>query len=425
MKSLAALTGAGYCKSIQRDGGEKAWADEYSMVTLLIGHWASTMPNRIQAGVFGLADKPLVERIDWKHERDRLTRSTVNGILQSLEAANAFERHNDVVHSIHFDKLTAVLRGWAAKIVEPLLRCYTPELLAEVDDQGDTALHYAVYTQCPAMAKMLVDAGAQPLQPNKRGLSPLHASHIRDTPDVTEMLRMKPAPAYSKKSGKTMLRQGAGSAADVQLSNGKSDGSGYALAECQAECSTQAKCKSFLWTPSDGNCELWSKSGPTAKSKDGSSLYVKRKGRRRKSTDQAHARRQTSCGYPPCPRRWSAFQWHSGRGRQGGCGSACVRWAVLQAESSLFLLLQRSNGSVSSPKMTRAAPRQTCALARASSPPVHVHSESKTPVRTRKTQHLMSCRVVSASTDCTNPEPCIDKSYARRPYVPRPGARVQ
>lgn len=52
--------------------------------------------------------------------------------------------------------------------------------------------------------------------------------------------------------------------ADVKLSNGKTDDTGFSSSECEYECSSKSGCKSYVFKSSNGYCELWSKTSPTS-----------------------------------------------------------------------------------------------------------------------------------------------------------------
>ena len=64
--------------------------------------------------------------------------------------------------------------------------------------------------------------------------------------------------------------------ADVKLSNGKTDDTGYSKNECEQECAANAGCKSFVYKESTTYCEMWSKT--TGTSKTGSQHCVKKTG---------------------------------------------------------------------------------------------------------------------------------------------------
>ena len=61
--------------------------------------------------------------------------------------------------------------------------------------------------------------------------------------------------------------------ADVKLSNGKTDDTGYSKNECEQECAANAVCKSFVYNERQTYCEMWSKTTGTSK-QDGSEQCV-------------------------------------------------------------------------------------------------------------------------------------------------------
>ena len=55
--------------------------------------------------------------------------------------------------------------------------------------------------------------------------------------------------------------------ADVLLSNGKTNDTGYTKSQCEAECASKATCASFVYGSHGGSttyCELWSKTTGTS-----------------------------------------------------------------------------------------------------------------------------------------------------------------
>ena len=62
----------------------------------------------------------------------------------------------------------------------PLLESLIHEV-NEVDDQGNTPLHYAAMNDCVPIMKILLENGADPHKKNKRGLSPLDISYEFDS----------------------------------------------------------------------------------------------------------------------------------------------------------------------------------------------------------------------------------------------------
>ena len=65
--------------------------------------------------------------------------------------------------------------------------------------------------------------------------------------------------------------------ADVKLSNGKSQSTGYSKNECEQECAANAACESFVYTTSETYCEMWSKT-TGAESYTGTQHCVKKPG---------------------------------------------------------------------------------------------------------------------------------------------------
>ena len=51
--------------------------------------------------------------------------------------------------------------------------------------------------------------------------------------------------------------------ADVLLSNGKTEDTGYSQAQCEAECASKDACASFVYIAEATYCELWSKTTGT------------------------------------------------------------------------------------------------------------------------------------------------------------------
>ena len=87
--------------------------------------------------------------------------------------------------------------------------------------------------------------------------------------------------------------------ADIKLSNGETDGTGYSLNECEYECASNRYCESFVYSTvrfASGYCELWSKTTGTSKV-DGTMHCVKNTGEHAseymmiaRSPGQMHAR---------------------------------------------------------------------------------------------------------------------------------------
>ena len=80
---------------------------------------------------------------------------------------------------------------------------------------------------------------------------------------------------YTCKAGTTI-----DGTADVKLSNGKTDDTGYSKNKCEQECAANAACKSLVYGSHIGSstyCELWSKTTGTSK-RDGSQHCVKKTG---------------------------------------------------------------------------------------------------------------------------------------------------
>ena len=53
--------------------------------------------------------------------------------------------------------------------------------------------------------------------------------------------------------------------ADVRLSNGKTQDTGFSVSKCRNECTSKRACRSFVFKRPTGYCELWARSGPTCK----------------------------------------------------------------------------------------------------------------------------------------------------------------
>ena len=65
--------------------------------------------------------------------------------------------------------------------------------------------------------------------------------------------------------------------ADVKLSNGKTDDTGYSQERCEQECDANAACKSFVYVRSQTYCEMWAKITGTSEA-TGMQLCVKTTG---------------------------------------------------------------------------------------------------------------------------------------------------
>ena len=58
--------------------------------------------------------------------------------------------------------------------------------------------------------------------------------------------------------------------ADVKLSNGKTDDTGYSQEKCQQECDANDACKSYVYVKShNGHCEMWSRTTGASKTDTG------------------------------------------------------------------------------------------------------------------------------------------------------------